>query len=286
MSYSAILFNVMIASPGDVHIERGLAREIIQEWNAIHSPSRRMALMPIGWETNSHPSMEDRAQGVLNKQILERADLLVAIFWTRIGTPTTEAVSGSVEEIERHVRAGKPAMVYFSSAPVRMDSVDEAQFKALKEFKAELKNRGLYVDYDTPGNFADLFRRHLATKINNDEFFRAAPAVTAHDATAIEKVLSIAKSTLPKLSKEAKVLLTEASLDRNGMIMHSSFIGGVTIHANGKQFIADKFPRSRALWEGALKDLSDLSLVQDRSGKGEVYVLTREGYDLAEQLRP
>jgi len=32
------------------------------------------------------------------------------------------------------------------------------------------------VDYDTPGNFADLFRRHLPTKVNNDESFRIAPA--------------------------------------------------------------------------------------------------------------
>ncbi|MGY3032939.1 hypothetical protein ACVIIV_002109 [Bradyrhizobium sp. USDA 4354] len=157
---------------------------------------------------------------------------------------------------------------------------------AFKEFKAELKDRGLFVDYDTPGNFAELFRRHLPTKINNDKFFRAASATVAQDSTVIETVLSIAKGTLPKLSHEAKVLLTEASLDRNGMIMHSSFIGGVSIQTNGKQFIADKFPRSRALWEGALKDLANLGLVQDRSGKGEVYILTREGYDLAEELRP
>src|SRR5882757_9688453 len=109
MSYNATIFNVMIASPGDVTVERNLAREAIHEWNAIHSVSRGIALMPIGWETHSHPSMEDRAQGVLNKQILNEADLLVAMFWTRIGTPTGEAVSGSVEEIERHISAGKSA---------------------------------------------------------------------------------------------------------------------------------------------------------------------------------
>lgn len=286
MSYAATIFNVMIASPGDVAVERGLARDIINEWNAIHGESRQMALMPIGWETHSHPSLEESAQGVLNKQILQRADLLVAIFWTRIGTPTGEAVSGSVEEIEKHIKSGKPAMIYFSNAPVRLDSVDEAQFKALREFKDELKSRGLYVDYDTPGNFADLFRRHLPTKINNDESFRISPANPPQELRVIDTVLSIAKSTLPKLSEEAKILLTEASLDRNGIIMHASFIGGVTIQSNGKQFITDKFPRSRAQWEGALKDLANLNLVQDKSGKGEVYMLTREGYDLAEQLRP
>jgi hypothetical protein len=286
MPYAATIFNVMIASPGDVAIERGLARDIVNEWNAIHGESRKMALMPIGWETHSHPSLDDRAQGVLNKQILERADLLVAIFWTRIGTPTGEAVSGSVEEIQKHVKSGKPAMIYFSNAPVRLDSVDECQFNALKEFKAELKARGLYVDYDTPSNFADLFRRHLPTKLNSDESFRLAPTNTPQEPGVIDTVLSIAKSTLPMLSKEAKILLTEASLDRNGIIMHASYLGGVTIQSNGKQFMTDKFPRSRALWEGALKDLANLNLAQDKTGKGEVYTLTREGYDVAEQLRP
>lgn len=43
MPYSAAIFNVMIASPGDVAQERELARDIINEWNAIHSRSRGMA---------------------------------------------------------------------------------------------------------------------------------------------------------------------------------------------------------------------------------------------------
>lgn len=272
----------MIASPGDVAVERGLARDIINEWNAIHGESRQMALMPIGWETHSYPSMEDRAQGVLNKQILERADLLVAVFWTRIGTPTGEAASGSVEEIERHIKAGKPAMVYFSSAPIRLDSVDEEQFKALKAFKAGM--RGLYVDYDTPGNFAELFRSQLA-KYTYGDFFKAQPSARTQTSVAINAVLASAKKTVPRLSKEAKTLLTEASLDRNGQILHISVIGGVMIQTNGKQLIHEKYPRSRAQWEGALKELADLNLVRD-TGKGEVYVVTREGYDVAEMLRP
>jgi hypothetical protein len=282
MSYAATIFNVMIASPGDVAVERGLARDIINEWNAIHGESRQMALMPIGWETHSYPSMEDRAQGVLNKQILERADLLVAVFWTRIGTPTGEAASGSVEEIERHIKAGKPAMVYFSSAPIRLDSVDEEQFKALKAFKAGM--RGLYVDYDTPGNFAELFRSQLA-KYTYGDFFKAQPSARTQTSVAINAVLASAKKTVPRLSKEAKTLLTEASLDRNGQILHISVIGGVMIQTNGKQLIHEKYPRSRAQWEGALKELADLNLVRD-TGKGEVYVVTREGYDVAEMLRP
>ena len=38
-------------------------------------------------------------------------------------------------------------MIYFSSVPVRLDSLDEDQYSALKEFKHSLKDRGLYEEY-------------------------------------------------------------------------------------------------------------------------------------------
>lgn len=71
--------------------------------------------------------MGDRPQAIINKQLLEQSDLLVAVFWTRLGSPTGATNSGTVEEIEEHLAAKKPTMLYFSSAPVRPDSVDNEQ---------------------------------------------------------------------------------------------------------------------------------------------------------------
>ena len=88
MSYSANVYKVMIASPSDVAQERQLIKEIINDWNSIHSEDRRIVLMPVGWESHSSPSMEGPPQYVINKQVLADCDLLVAAFWTRIGTPT------------------------------------------------------------------------------------------------------------------------------------------------------------------------------------------------------
>src|SRR5438552_9179076 len=124
MAYDAKVYNVMIASPGDVELERSIVREVVSDWNAANSAARAMVLQPVGWETHSAPAMGDRPQSIINKQVLQKSDLLIAMFWTRLGTPTGAAPSGTVEEIEEHVKAGKPAMIYFSSAPVRPDSVD------------------------------------------------------------------------------------------------------------------------------------------------------------------
>ena len=98
--------------------------------------------MPLGWETHATPEMGDRPQAIINGQLLKKADLLIAIFWTRIGSPTGAAKSGTVEEIEEHIGAGKPAMIYFSSAPVRPDSIDEKQYSALREFMGPCGSEG------------------------------------------------------------------------------------------------------------------------------------------------
>ena len=125
MTFEAIACNVMIASPGDVEVERNIVREVIHEWNAVNARMRRTVLLPVGWETHSSPLMGSHPQSIINWQVLKDSDLLIAVFWTRLGTPTQSAESGSVEEIEKHVAAGKPAMIYFSSAPVALHAINE-----------------------------------------------------------------------------------------------------------------------------------------------------------------
>ena len=124
----------MIASPSDVATERKNIRDVVHEWNAIHSEDQQIVLMPLGWETHASPKMGDSAQNIINKQVLDRCDLLIAVFWTRLGSPTGSSPSGTVDEIEKHLGASKPVMIYFSNAPVRPESVDDEQYAALRAF--------------------------------------------------------------------------------------------------------------------------------------------------------
>lgn len=142
MPHTATVLKVMIASPGDVAQERKMIPEVIEEWNAVHSADKGIVLLPAAWETHSAPKMGDRAQAVINDQVLKDCDLLIGVFWTRIGTPTGEAASGTVEEIEEHIKAGKPAMLYFSSVPVVPDSIDQAQYSELQKLKRSANRKG------------------------------------------------------------------------------------------------------------------------------------------------
>lgn len=163
--YPASVYNVIIASPSDVDDERVIVREVVHEWNSIHAEDRNTVLMPLGWETDSSPAMGGRAQEIVNDQLLQRSDLLIAAFWTRIGSPTGEAPSGTIEEIEKHISLGKPAMIYFSSAPVRADSVDREQYDALQKFKVDCRRRGLIEGFESLTEFREKLTRQLAQTV-------------------------------------------------------------------------------------------------------------------------
>ena len=76
-----------------------------------------------------------------------------------------------MEEIEEHLKVGKPAMLYFSDVPVVMGSVDEAQYARLKGFRDDCMTRELLESYSSVAEFREKFYRHLQIKLNGDEYF-------------------------------------------------------------------------------------------------------------------
>ncbi|EGR0027859.1 DUF4062 domain-containing protein [Vibrio alginolyticus] len=277
MSYEAKVFNVMIASPGDVSSERTIIRDVIYEWNAVHSESRNIVLLPVGWETHSSPEMGGQAQEIINNQVLDRCDLLVGVFWTRIGTPTTEYASGTVEEIEEHIKSDKPAMLYFSSQPVALDTIEPEQYTQLKAFKESCQSRSLYESYDSRSSFKDKFYRQLQLKLNQHPLFQITSISTPDDVVE-------SKTPLPQLSDESRILLKEASQDRNGTVMHLRHLGGTNVQTNSKNFIESNERREVARWEAAIDELVSKDLLVERGYKGEMFEITNFGYQIADMI--
>ncbi len=278
MSYLGKVFNVMIASPGDVASERAIIRDVIYEWNAVHSLSRNIVLLPIGWESHSSPEMGASPQAIINDQILDKCDLLVGVFWTRIGTSTNEHPSGTVEEIEKQIKYSKPAMLYFSGQPVVMESVDLDQFKELQVFKKSCQSRGLYESYDSHADFKDKFYRHLQIKVNQHEMFLGVN-VSEID---VEPVQS--KTKLPPLTNEARILLKEASLDPHGHVLYLGVLAGTHVQVNGKDLVFSNERREVAKWEAAIQELMTHQLLVTVGQKGEIFELTNLGYQVADMI--
>ena len=103
------------------------------------------------------------------------------------------------------------------------------------------------------------------------------------ESTAIEEHPSTIPDH-PQLSEEAKQLLIEATRSSRGNILRVGTMGGLIIQANGKNLCERGNPKSEAIWEGALKDLIIMGLVEDQKGKGEVFVVTREGFPVANDI--
>jgi len=270
MSYNSTVYKVTIASPSDVNAERGIVREILSEWNAIHSEKSKAVLLPIGWETHASPEMGASAQSIINKTVLRDCDLLVGIFWTRVGTATENYVSGSVEEIERHIARGKPTMLYFSTAPVMLTSVDPEQYQQLQTFKNSCKSRGLLEGYTDLQEFRSKFSRQIQLKVNQDPYF----ALSSHP----DQLEALTQMPAFTLSREAQELL-RAAASTDGNIMHMRFLGGEQIQAGRRAFIEERDPRSVATWEGALGDLVNSGFVKPIGTKREMFNVTREGYE-------
>jgi hypothetical protein len=273
MPYTATIVNVMIASPGDVATERQIVRDVINEWNYINSDASKMVLMPVGWESHASPKMGSRAQAVINDQVLKTCDLLVAVFWTRLGSPTGDSPSGTVEEIREHVQLGKPAMIYFSQQPVRPDSVDDSQYKALLEFRSECQGGGLTEVYESLTEFREKFARHLGLTVLREFAAISLPSSAPPQAK------------FPELSDDATQLLAEAVQDSAGSVIRIRTAAGLGFGTNRKHMAERGNPKSEARWEEALQELIHLGLLRQSDSKGEVFAVTHAGYTAADHLK-
>ncbi len=266
--FPANVLRVMIASPGDVKDERDVVTKEIYRWNNAHASSRKLVLQPVRWETHSTPQMGAPPQDVLNEQILEDADILIGIFGTRVGTRTEKYISGTVEEIKRHVAAGKTAKVYFSDVPVPPSEVDPEQYKALQEFKEECRKGALYATYNRLDEFKDVFQQHLAIELNQPRY------------------LWLSEPSLPssqqerQLSPEAEKVLVAAAAYQ-GIISTILAAQGAIIHA-GRESLGDGSAKAAATWKEVFQELAQHDLIESVGTEPGNYQLTASGYRVAE----
>ncbi len=157
---TATVIRILIASPGDVPRERDVVTECIYAWNAAHYGTSGIMLQPVRWETHSYPASGDRPQALINRPIVEGGDCLIGIFGVRLGTPTGEALSGTIEEIEIFRNAGKHVSLYFSIADAPRDA-DREQLAALQAYQRERQKDMLYFEFPNPDELRRLVTHHL-----------------------------------------------------------------------------------------------------------------------------
>ncbi len=91
------------------------------------------------WELDAVPELgRGDGQEVISRQLLDEADIVVAIFHARLGTATPRAPSGTAEELDGAVKRDLPVHVFVDVSAIPRDH-DADQFKQLNAYLTELR---------------------------------------------------------------------------------------------------------------------------------------------------
>jgi hypothetical protein len=145
--------------------ERQAATDAIDEWNALHATAERVVLLPVRWETHAMPETGIRPQDAINRQLVSECDILLGLFWTKLGTNTGVAESGTVEEVDEFVGSNRPAMLYFSRRPIDPTKIDQTQHARLCQFQEATYEKALVGTFNSLDDLRRVLLRDLTRQV-------------------------------------------------------------------------------------------------------------------------
>ena len=250
--FKALVHKIMVGAPSDVNLEVNAVFEAIFEWNRINSESKQIVLLPSYWKTDAFQTLTDKPQKAINKQLVDKSDMLICIFGSKIGTPTEDNISGTVEEIEEHRKANKPVMVFFKK---ELDSsVEPDQILRLLEFKKNLN--GLYEEFSSTEDFKTIVFQKLSLSVNENFF-----GLMAYNETDISNtpVINDAKTILKDSDIESLKIWIESGGEESHTI---DFIGDKSMILLGHKNIDVQNARERVSWNGFFERLLNLGFIE------------------------
>lgn len=223
-------FQIFLASPGDVSVEREHVRTAVLEVNRTLGKDRGFILTPVGWDTDARPGYGGDPQSQINETIAKMAEyeLFVGIMWNRFGTRTERAESGTEEEFNRaaesHATNGNPQiMLYFGQMGANLRTLAELEQKQkVLSFRERVGPHALTWQYDDPAQFAVLFRRHLESWILSrlQEQPPAPPPATSASSVAAQRVVS---QTVPKPAPVSRPPATSVDSSGSWVLLGDNF---------------------------------------------------------------
>lgn len=140
-------YTVLLSRPGDANHYAEIAVEALEAINHQHSLSTGIHFHLLDWTKDSYADSGAEPQQLLNRQIVDKADIVLAIFKERMGTPTQRFDSGTEEEIMLALEAHKTVQAYFWQPPKGIMPADPAQYERLESFKARISDSLIYATF-------------------------------------------------------------------------------------------------------------------------------------------
>ncbi|MGC2697517.1 MAG: hypothetical protein WA738_17150 [Candidatus Angelobacter sp.] len=272
MAQTAKIIKAVLVSPSDVQAEWKHVGRAVEDVESILARSRGYALELYHWKTDAYPGWHPEGpQGLIDTVLqIEECDVLIGIFWNRIGTLTQDGTTGTEHEILKAHEASKNhghpwLMIYFSEAPYSPKTKEEtAQKGMVLGFKEKLESKGLLTwPYKSKVEFERQLRRHLSDYLNDRlgalpaqplQASKEAPAEpTRHSVSERTPLLSVRAGTEvdtqsvstalafhPQEASQAEVrrgdlvLVTNTGLDQPGKQRIASNVGVPSLAVNRK----------------------------------------------------
>jgi hypothetical protein len=155
------IFTLFIASPSDIIKEKVIIHKLVNEWNHLQGRFKCVRIEVTDWN-DAFPIYGERPQAIINEQIFDKSDFVVALFWTKFGSPTGVADSGTEEEILRAIKTQKKLLLYFSNTPVPPHNINTVEYEKVKAFKIKHQDSGLYKIYKSDVDFKKKFQNDLS----------------------------------------------------------------------------------------------------------------------------
>jgi Domain of unknown function (DUF4062) len=166
------VLRVFVASPSDVMDARKRLEKVVNELNYIWSRAIGVRLDLVKWETHAYSDIGKDAQAVINEQ-LDEFDIFLGIMWTRFGSPTSRAESGTVEEFNRAQERYRldprkvRLMFYFKEKPpAKLREIRPEDLVAVNKFKERVSSAGVfYRTYESLPDFEKITRLDLTRQV-------------------------------------------------------------------------------------------------------------------------
>jgi hypothetical protein len=170
MAYSAVVRRLLISCPGDVPVrDLRVVHKAINRWNGVYGEAFGAAVVPISWGTHAAAEFGRAPQDILNKQLVDRCDICLALFANRLGTPTASAESGTAEEIDRIANEGRYVAILRSRRPVDASRMNLQQAQKLEEYLAKVKEKALILNYASDDELSQQVDTILAAAVARDQ---------------------------------------------------------------------------------------------------------------------
>jgi hypothetical protein len=174
MARSESVLTIFLASPADVVDERNRLEEAVTDWNRTWARNLGVRLELLRWEHDAYPGIGEDAQDVINQQLPQDYDLFIGVMWSRFGTKTKRAGSGTVEEFERALVRFRASpenvsiLFYLKDTPIPPSKLEASQLQKMHDFKKTLTNEGLlYWEFADIDQFEKLVSMHITKHVQN-----------------------------------------------------------------------------------------------------------------------